>query len=174
MAPSKKLAMIGHVNKALLKQVKVVDQKICGAVLDPDLSSFPMELPKLTGINDHTINLIEKILKTYIEINLANGFIRLSKSQVRNSILFFPRKRRKPLVSMLIVHDWRIFGSPGPYQMLYFILLDWSAHYGKKICESNDLKTALRTRNGQLEYQTMHLPILFSGLRQSKPGREAR
>ena len=72
--------MFGHVNKALLKQVKVVDQKICGAVLDPDLPSSPMELPKLTGINDHTINLIEKTLKTYVETNLTKGFIWSSKS----------------------------------------------------------------------------------------------
>ena len=39
-----------------------------------------MKLPKLTSINNHTINLIEKTLKTYDEINLTKGFIWSSKS----------------------------------------------------------------------------------------------
>ena len=71
--------MIDNVNKALLKQVKVVDHKICSAILDPDLSNSPIELPKLIGINDLTINLIEKTLKTYGETNLTKGFISSSK-----------------------------------------------------------------------------------------------
>ena len=81
----------------------------------PNLSPGPtMVPPKLTGINDQLIDLIDskqtlynpiyslelvelKILKTYVEINLANAFIRSSKSQVENPILFLPRKKRKPL-----------------------------------------------------------------------------
>lgn len=60
---------------------------------------------KHNGINNHTINLIEsqqpfykpiysrklielEILKTYIDINLAHNFIKLSKSPANASILF--------------------------------------------------------------------------------------
>ena len=63
------------------------------------------ELPEYTEINDHAIKLVDnrqpfyrpiyslepvelKTLKTYIETNLANGFIRLSKSPARASIFF--------------------------------------------------------------------------------------
>ena len=66
---------------------------------------YPAELPDNTRINKHTIKLegskqplfgpiyslgsVElKTLKTYIKINLANGFIRPSKSLVKASILF--------------------------------------------------------------------------------------
>ena len=71
-------------------------------VFSPDLAS---ELPEHTGINDHAIELVEsqdppygpiyslesvelETLKAYIEINLANGFIRSSKSPAGASILF--------------------------------------------------------------------------------------
>ena len=64
-----------------------------------------IELLEYIGINDHAIELKKrkqlpiraiyslrqmelKILKTYIKANLANGFIRLSKSSARVSILF--------------------------------------------------------------------------------------
>ena len=64
-----------------------------------------MELPENTGINEYAIKLEKRkqpvfgpiyslspieleILKTYIETNLANGFIRLSKSPVRVPIFF--------------------------------------------------------------------------------------
>ena len=63
------------------------------------------ELPKYTGINDHTIKLEKdkqpsfgliyslglvelETLKTYIKINLSNNFIRLSKSLSGALILF--------------------------------------------------------------------------------------
>ena len=63
------------------------------------------ELPKHIGINDHTIKLVDTqqslygpiyslglvelgTLKAYIETNLANGFIRLSKSSTGAPILF--------------------------------------------------------------------------------------
>lgn len=63
------------------------------------------KLPEYTGINNHAINLIDgkqpfykliyspklvesEILKTYIEINLANGFIRSSKSFTNTPIFF--------------------------------------------------------------------------------------
>ena len=72
-----------------------------------------MELPKNTRINEHAIKLEEskqplfksiyslgpvelEILKTYIETNLANGFICLSKSPARAPILL-DKKRDKSL-----------------------------------------------------------------------------
>ena len=71
-------------------------------VFSPDLAS---ELPKHTGINDHAIELVDgqqppygpiyslgpvelETLKAYIETNLANGFIRSSKSPAGAPILF--------------------------------------------------------------------------------------
>ena len=71
-------------------------------VFSPDLAS---ELPEHTGINDHAIELVEgqqppygpiyslgpvelETLKAYIETNLANGFIRPSKSPAGAPILF--------------------------------------------------------------------------------------
>ena len=71
-------------------------------VFSPDLAS---ELFEHTGINDHTIELVEgqqppygpiyslgpvelETLKAYIETNLANGFIRPSKSLAGAPILF--------------------------------------------------------------------------------------
>ena len=71
-------------------------------VFSPDLAS---ELPKHTGINDHAIELVKgqqppygpiyslwpvdlETLKAYIETNLANGFIRPSKSPAEAPILF--------------------------------------------------------------------------------------
>ena len=71
-------------------------------VFSPDLA---FELPEYTGINDHVIKLVDgqqppygpiyglepvelEILKAYIETNLANGFIRLSKSPTSTPILF--------------------------------------------------------------------------------------
>lgn len=67
------------------------------------------ELPKYTGINDYSINLIDnkqppysliyslklikiEILKTYIKTNLVNSFIQLSKLSVRTPILFIYKK----------------------------------------------------------------------------------
>ena len=71
-------------------------------VFSPELAS---ELPEHTGINDHAIELVDdwqppygpiyslgpvelETLKTYIETNLKNGFIRPSKSLVGASIFF--------------------------------------------------------------------------------------
>ena len=71
------------------------------------------ELPKNTGINKHAIKLEEgkqplfsliyslepvelETLKTYIEINLANGFIQPSKSPI-GALIFFDRKLNRSL-----------------------------------------------------------------------------
>ena len=75
-------------------------------VFSPDSAA---ELPEHTGINDHPIDLIDdkqppygpiyslgpvelETLKTYIETNLANGFIRPSKSPAGAPILFIRKK----------------------------------------------------------------------------------
>ena len=75
-------------------------------VFSPDSAA---ELPEHTGINDHPIDLIDdkqppygpiyslgpvelETLKTYIKTNLANGFIRPSKSPVGAPILFIRKK----------------------------------------------------------------------------------
>ena len=72
-------------------------------------SDFVAELPEHTRINDHPIDLLNnkqlpygpiyslgpveiETLKTYIEANLANGFIRLSKSPAGALILFIQKK----------------------------------------------------------------------------------
>ena len=71
-------------------------------IFSPDLAS---KLPEHIGINNHSIGLVSgqqppygpiynlepiklEILKTYIEINLTNGFIELSKSPAGTLILF--------------------------------------------------------------------------------------
>ena len=68
-------------------------------------SDSTAELPEHTGINDHPIDLLDdkqppygpiyslgpvelETLKTYIEANLASGFIRPSKSPAGAPILF--------------------------------------------------------------------------------------
>ena len=68
-------------------------------------SDSAAELPEHTGINNHPINLLDdkqppygpiyslelvelETLKTYIEVNLASGFIRLSKFPAGAPILF--------------------------------------------------------------------------------------
>ena len=78
-----------------------------------------MELPENTRMNEHAIKLEEgkqplfrpiynlgqvelEILKTYIKINLANGFIRPSKSPAGAPILF----DRKPNKSLRLCVDY--------------------------------------------------------------------
>ena len=82
------------------------------------------ELPKNTGINEYAIKFEEnkqplfgpiyslgpvelKTLKTYIETNLANRFIRLSKSSVGAPILF----DRKPDGSLYLCVDYSGFNN---------------------------------------------------------------
>ena len=72
-------------------------------------SDSAAELPEHTGINDHPINLLDnkqppydpiyslgpvelETLKTYIEVNLASGFIRPSKSPGGAPIPFVRKK----------------------------------------------------------------------------------
>ena len=92
------------------------------------------ELPEKTGINEHAIKLEEgkqpsfgpiyslglvelETLKTYIETNLANGFIRPSKSPVGALILF----DRKPDGSLCLYVDYWDFNNltiKNQYQLL--------------------------------------------------------
>ncbi len=86
-------------------------------VFSPKLA---VELPEHTGINDHVIELGDdrqplygpiyslgpmelETLKAYIKNNLASGFIRLSKSLVRVSILF----DKKPDGSLRLCVDYQ-------------------------------------------------------------------
>ena len=122
-----------------------------------------------------------EILKTYIETNLANGFIWPSKSLAGAPILF----------------DWKLDGSlrlcvdyrglnnitiknryPLPLigksldqlgQTTQFTQLDLTnAYHRMRIREGNKWKTAFQTRYGHFEYQIMpfglsNTPVIFQG-----------
>ena len=79
-----------------------------------------LKFPEHTGINNHTIELVNnqqpfyrpiynlglvelETLKSYIEINLANNFIRLSKSPVKATIFF----NKKPDGSLQLCVDYQ-------------------------------------------------------------------
>ena len=143
------------------------------------------ELPENTGMNEHAIKLEEgkqppfcpiyslgpvelETLKTYIKINLANGFIRPSKSPVGAPILF----DRKPDRSLrLCVDYWGLnnitIKNRYPLPLIgesldrlgrarRFTQLDFTnAYYRMRIREGDEWKTAFRTRYGHFEYQVM-------------------
>ena len=88
------------------------------------LAENAAELPENTGMNEHAIELEEgkqppfgpiyslgpvelETLKTYIKTNLANNFIRLSKSPARASILF----DRKPDGSLRLCMNYGCFNN---------------------------------------------------------------
>ena len=88
--------------------------------LDRAYIEFPDELPEHTGINDHAIKLVDgqqppygpiyslgpvelETLKAYIKTNLANMFIRPSKSPAGAPILF----DRKSDGSLRLCVDYR-------------------------------------------------------------------
>ena len=152
-------------------------------VFFPDLA---FELPKHTRINDHAINLVEgcqqppyrpiyslgpvelETLKTYIETNLANGFIRPSKSPASAPILFdqksngsfclcvnyrglnnFTIKNRYPLP--LIGESLNRLGRAKQFTQLDLT----STYYRMRICKGDKWKTAFRTWYGHFKYQMM-------------------
>ena len=139
-------------------------------------------LPERTGINKHVIKLKDgkqppyrpiyslgpvelKTLKIYIEINLANSFIRPSKSPADAPILFVCKlngslqlcvayrdlnnltiKNRYPLMLIDESLDW--LG-----RAKCFTQLDLTSTYHRiRIKEGNKWKTAFKTRYGHFEY----------------------
>ena len=140
------------------------------------------ELPENTGINEHAIELEEgkqppfgpiyslgpvelETLKTYIETNLANGFIRPSKSPAKVPIPF----DRKPDRSLRLCMDYRGLNNitiKNRYPLpLIGESLDWlgrakrfthldltNAYYRMRIREGDEWKTVFQTRYGYFEY----------------------
>ena len=140
------------------------------------------ELPENTGINEHAIELEEgkqppfgpiyslgpvelETLKTYIETNLANGFIRPSKSPA-GALIFFDRK---PDGSLRLCMDyWGLNNITIKNRYLLPLigeLLNWlgrvrrftqldltNAYYRMRICEGDEWKTAFQTQYGHFKY----------------------
>ena len=151
-------------------------------VFSPDSAA---ELPKHIGINHHPIDLINdtqppydpiynlepgelETLKTYIETNLANGFIRPSKLPAKAPILFI----RKKDGSLRLCVDYRGLNNltiknryPLPLigesldrlgRAKRFTQLDLTnAYHQMQIREGDEWKTAFRTWYGHFEYQVM-------------------
>ena len=114
--PSRRLQISGLIVKEAPTKVPA-EYLDFADVFSPDLAS---ELPKHIGINNHAIELVDsqqppygpiyslgpvelKTLKAYIETNLANGFIRPSKSLAGAPILF----DRKSDGSLRLCVDYR-------------------------------------------------------------------
>ena len=152
-------------------------------VFSPDLASG---LPKHTGINDYALQLVHEyqqppygpiyslkpieleILKTYIKTNLANGFIRLSKSLASAPILF-DRKSNNFLqlcidyrgLNNLIIKNRYLLPLIGELldrlkRAKRFIQLDFtSAYHQMRIHKGDEGKIAFRTQYGHFKYQVM-------------------
>ena len=164
-------------------------------VFSPDSAA---ELPEHTGFNDHPIDLVDgkqppygpiyslgpmelETLKTYIETNLASGFIRPSQSPAGAPILFI----RKKDGSLRLCVDYRGLNTltiknryPLPLigesldrlgRAKRFTQLDLTnAYHRMRIREGDEWKTAFRTRYGHFEYQVMpfglsNAPASFQG-----------
>ena len=153
------------------------------------INVFLKELDKIlseqTGINEHAIQLKEdkqplygpiyslgpmefETFKTYIETNLANGFIRASNSPTGIPILFV----RKPNNSLqlcvdyqglnnLTIKDWYPLLLIGEFldwlrQAKSFTQLDLnSAYHRMRIKEGDKWKTVFKMRYGHFKYQVM-------------------
>ena len=156
-------------------------------VLSPDLAT---ELPKHTEINTHAIDLEEgeqppyrpiyslrlvelETLKTYIETNLANGFIRPSKSLAGAPMLF----DKKPDGSFCLCVNYQGLNNitiknrcPLPLvgesldrlgRAKQFTQLDLtSAYHLMRIKEGDKWKTACQTQYGYFEYQVMPFGLI--------------
>ena len=192
--PSRRLQISGLIAEEAPTKVPA-DYSDFANVFSPDLTS---ELPKHTGINNHAIELVEdqqppygpiyslgsvelETLKTYIETNLANGFIRPSKSPAGALILFDLKsdsffglcvdsrglnnltiKNRYPLP--LIGESLDRLGRAKRFTQLDLT----SAYHRMRIREGDEWKTAFRTRYGHFEYQVMpfgltNAPASFQG-----------
>ena len=165
---------------------------------DVFLEEKALILPEVTELNQHAIKLQKgqqpsygpiyslgtvelEILKTYIKTNLANGFIRPSKSPAGAPILFVG----KPDGSLRLCVDYRGLNNltiknryPLPLigesldrlgRAKRFTQLDLtSAYHRMRIKEGDEWKTAFRTRYGHFEYQVMpfglsNAPASFQG-----------
>ena len=111
-------------------------------------------------------------LKIYIKINLANGFIRPSKSLAGALILF----DRKPDSSLCLCVDYQGFNNitiKNQYPLtLMSELLDrlsrarrftqldlTNAYHWTRICEDNKFKTVFWTQYRHFEYQVMYFGL---------------
>ena len=155
-------------------------------VFSPELAT---ELPEHTKINTHAIDLEEgkqppygpiyslglmelETLKTYIEINLANGFIRPSKSPADAPILF----DKKADGNLCLCIDYRglnniTIKNRYPFPLVgesldclgrakQFTYLDLtSAYHQMRIKEGDKWKTAFQTRYGHFEYQVIFFDL---------------
>ncbi len=143
------------------------------------------ELPEYTGINDHAIEFVDDwqplyspiyslrpvkldTLKAYIENNLANDFISLSKSSV-GAPSIFDKKLNGSL--RLCVDYWGLnnLTIKNRYPLpLVGESLDWlgwaqrftqidltNAYYQIRIREGDEWKTGFRTRYGHFKYQVI-------------------
>ena len=192
--PSRRLQISGLIAEEAFTKVPT-EYSDFADVFSPDLAS---ELPEHTGINDHAIELVKgqqppyepiyslkpvelETLKAYIETNLANGFIKPSKSPAGASILF----DRKSDCSLQLCVDYRGLNNltiknryPLPLigesldrlgRAKQFTQLDLtSAYHRMRIREGDEWKTAFRTRYGHFEYQVMpfgltNAPASFQG-----------
>ena len=142
-------------------------------------------LPEHTEINTYAIDLKEgkqplyepiyslglvklETLKIYIEINLANGFIRPSKSPA-GALILFDKKPNRSLrlcvnywgLNNITIKNW--YPLPLVGESLHrlgrakqFTQLDLTSVYHRmRIKEGDEWKTAFRTRYGHFEYQVM-------------------
>ena len=164
-------------------------------VFSSDLAS---ELPEHTKINNYTIELVEgqqppygpiynlgpvelETLKAYIETNLANRFIRPSKSPAGAPILF-DRKSNSSLRLCVNYQGLNNLTIKNRYSLPLigesldrlgrakrFTQLDFtSAYHQIRIREGDEWKTAFRSRYGHFEYQVMpfgliNAPTSFQG-----------
>ena len=116
------------------------------------------------------------MMKTYIETNLANGFIRSSKSPAGAPILFDQKSDES---FRLCVDYWKLnnitINNQYPLSLIGE-LLDWlsqakqfiqldlmNAYHWMETCKSDEWNTAFRTRYSHFEYQVMFFG-LFNAL----------
>ena len=162
--------------KASIKYSDFVD------IFSPDLAS---KLPKYTGINDHAIKLVDnqqppyrpiyrlrpvelKMLKAYIKTNLANGFIRPSKSPAGAPILFDQKSdgslrlyvNYQGLNNLIIKNLYPLPLIEKSLDRLRrarrFTQLDFTlVYHWMRIHKKNKWKTMFKTQYGHFEYQVM-------------------
>ncbi len=144
-----------------------------------------VELLEYMRINNHAIKLVVdwqplygliyrlesvdmETLKTYINNNLANGFIKLSKSST-GALIFFDKKLHKSLrlyvnyrgFNNLTIKNWYPLPLIGKSLDLLgrasrFIQLNLTnAYHWRRIREGNEWKTAFRTRYSHFKYQVI-------------------